>query len=56
MREERGLPFKEVYQKFTEDLKTCKTIICHGTDFDVPIVLHECYINDLDYTIFSDKY
>ena len=56
MREEHGLLFEEVYQKFVEDLNTCKTIICHGTDFDVPVVLHECCINDLDYTIFADKY
>lgn len=39
-----GVDFDEVYHQWTEDLRKCSGLICHGCYFDIPVMLHECKV------------
>ena len=54
-RNENGLLFGEVIDKFFRDLDECEYIVSHGSDFDFNLLIHECILHDVKYDIFKDK-
>jgi len=39
----KGAPIIDVLHEFKKDLKGVKKIICHNIDFDIPVLLANCY-------------
>lgn len=41
-REQNGIEFTIAYNEFISDAKKCTHIICHGANFDIGLLYHEC--------------
>lgn len=42
-REKSGLPIEDVITQFGKAWRQCDAMVCHNADFDIPIVMGECY-------------
>lgn len=51
----KGVPFEAVFMMFINDLAICNIIVGHNLQFDVNMVLSECYRHNLPTNIFDKK-
>ena len=56
MRNSKGILIKDFLELFRNDIKknNVKFIVTHGTDFDIGLLIQECYRNDFNYDFLRD--
>ena len=54
-RNENGILFHDMINKFYKDLDECEYIVSHGTDFDFNLLIKECMLHDINLDIFKSK-
>lgn len=54
-RNENGILYNDMIDKFFRDVDNCTYIVSHGTDFDFNLLIKECQLHDINYSVLNDK-
>lgn len=50
-----GIVFNDMIDKLFRDVDECTHIVSHGSDFDFNLLIKECQLHDINYSILNDK-